>query len=127
MDFVPSKGYELYQRGRALMEQGRLLEAIDAFAESAREDPHFKTLELQGECLVRLGRLREAVIPLAAAATLNRGCRAPALLSEVFLDLDRPADAAELARIALERDPANRRAQAVLSRLRKSSDDLGVP
>ena len=48
-----------------------------------------------------LARPQEAIVPLAAAATLNNGVRAPALLAEVFWELGQTADAEQLAEIAL--------------------------
>jgi predicted Zn-dependent protease len=104
---------ELYEAGRALMDAGALVSAASTFEESVRLDPHFKTLELLGECLFRAGRPREAIVPLAAASPLNPGVRAPALLAEVFLELNSRHDAEAMATLALSRDPSNRRALAV--------------
>ncbi len=64
---------DLYRKARQLMDKNQLEEAIVLFQRSAEIDAHFKTLELLGECYIRLCRLREAVIPLAAAVTLNKG------------------------------------------------------
>lgn len=66
-----------------------------------------------GECLVELGRYRDAIIPLAAATALNRGVRAPSLLAEVFLRLADCHDALTMADEALSRDPRNKRARSV--------------
>lgn len=104
---------ELYEAGRRLMESGDIAGAVAQFHESVRIWPHFKALQLLGECLFQLGRLQEAVVPLAAATTLNRGVRAPSLLAEVFLALEQRHDAAEMVEVALQRDPRNRRALAV--------------
>jgi tetratricopeptide (TPR) repeat protein len=110
-------GCELYDQGRALMESGALAEAAEAFSQSAAEDPHFKTLELLGECYAKLDRLKDAIVPLAAAAALNRQSRAPALLAEVFEQLGQREDAIEMARLAIQRSGNNKRAWAVLHRL----------
>src|SRR5262245_5090751 len=107
---VSSESFDFYQKGRDLMEQGRLEEAIVHFRQSIAADPHFKSLELLGECLMRLDRHCEAVVPLAAATSLNRGVRAPSLLAEVFTKLGQFHDANEMADIALSRDPKNQRA-----------------
>lgn len=104
---------QLYQTGRSLMDDGDVDGAIAKFEASARLLPHFKTLELLGECLVRTGQLTEAVVWLAAATALNRGVRAPSLLAEVFLKLDDKYRAEDLVEIALQRDPRNHRALAV--------------
>ena len=82
-------------------------QAIAAFSQSVLISPHFKTFELLGECLFELGRLQEAVVPLAAATTLNRQSRAPALLAEVFERLGDRDRAVEMARLAIERSAAN--------------------
>jgi tetratricopeptide (TPR) repeat protein len=63
---------DLYHSGREAMEAGTLEDAIRLFRQSVAEWPHFKTLELLGECLLRLERPREAIIPLAAATALNQ-------------------------------------------------------
>jgi tetratricopeptide (TPR) repeat protein len=105
---------ELYEAGWSLLDAGDVPGAIERFQESIQAAPHYKTLELLGECFLKSGRLREAVVPLAAAATLNKGVRAPAILAEVFLALEQYDDAAEMAELALHRDPKNRRALAVM-------------
>lgn len=71
--------HALYEAGRAQMAAGNLNEAVAAFRRSIDACPHFKALELLGECHARLGEFTHAIIPLAAATALNRGSRAPAL------------------------------------------------
>ena len=95
------------------MDAGRIEEAVALFEQSTAVSPHFKTLELLGECLIALGRLQSAIIPLAAAATLNNGSRAPALLTGVFLQMNQAYDAERMVEIALNRDPANKKALTV--------------
>ena len=107
MDAV-SQSSELYRRARELMGKNRLEEAVSLFQQSVALSPHFKALELLGECYVRLNRLPEAVVALAAATTLNRGVRAPSLLADVLLQLEDYDGAKEAAEIALSRDPHNR-------------------
>jgi len=92
------------------MDENQLEEAIVLFQRSAEIDAHFKTLELLGECYIRLCRLREAVIPLATAVTLNKGVRAASLLADVFLQLKDYNAAEGMAEIALSREPNNKRA-----------------
>ena len=108
-----NRSRELYELGRELMQAGDIAAATVQFEESIRAWPHFKTLELLGECFIKLGRLQDAIVPLAAATTLNRGTRAPSLLAETFLALGEHHDAFEAAELALQRDPSNRRALAV--------------
>lgn len=107
----------LYNEAREAMDQGELDRAVELFRRSSELYPHFKTLELWADCLVGLGRLTEAVVLLAAATTLNRGVRAPSLLSEVLLKLGELHDAREMAEIALARDPRNRKALEIKERL----------
>ena len=104
---------ELYRQARDRMDAGDLAGAIDLFAASVAAHPHFKALELWGECLLRLGRPREAVVPLAAATALNRQPRAPALLAEAFLALGDHARAVDFADQTLARAPGNRAALEV--------------
>jgi predicted Zn-dependent protease len=101
---------DLYHQGRLAMEAGNLEDAISSFRRSIAEWPHFKTLELLGECLLRLHQPREAIVPLAAATALNRQARAPALLAQAFLELGTYGDAREQAEEALRRDPGNQQA-----------------
>src|SRR5918994_2439310 len=96
---------DLYHEGRLAMEAGDLQDAISSFCRSVAEWPHFKTLELLGECLLRLNRLREAIVPLAAATALNRQARAPMLLARAFLELGTYRDAFDQAEEALRRGP----------------------
>ncbi|MGH9322423.1 MAG: hypothetical protein ACRD3V_21380, partial [Vicinamibacteria bacterium] len=115
-DSEDDKSSRLYQTGRAAMEAGDLEAAVAAFRESVLEEPHFKTLELLGEALMLLGRPKEAIVPLAAASTLNRQVRAPALLAQAFLTMGRETDAYAAAEEALSRDANNRMARSVKER-----------
>jgi len=96
------------------MNAGDYAVAVRLLEQSAEIEPHFKTLELLGECRVHLGLLREAVIPLAAATALNESSRAPALLADVFCQLGETEDAIRMARVALARSPTNRAALDVI-------------
>jgi len=114
---------EQYQQAREMMDRGRHAEAVPLLQESIAAVPHFKSLELLGECYVKLERLDEAVVPLAAATTLNNGVRAPALLAEVFLRLGDHHDAQALAGVALARSATNRMALAVRRALEEQPHD----
>jgi tetratricopeptide (TPR) repeat protein len=104
---------DLYHQGRTEMEAGALEEAVVRFRESIAQWPHFKTLELLGECFLRLKRPQEAIVPLAAATALNRQGRAPTLLAQAFLDLGTYRDAFDQAEEALRRAPGNKLALEV--------------
>jgi tetratricopeptide (TPR) repeat protein len=110
------EGYELYKKGHLLVRTGDYEEAISLFRRSAEMEPHFKTFELLGECLLALNRNSEAVGPLAAATTLNRGVRAPSLLAEAFLRNQKCDDAEDFAKLALQRDPRNKGVRDVLKK-----------
>lgn len=114
---------DLYRAGRERLEAGDPAAAVDLLERSAALEPHFLTLELLGEALAKLGRLREAVVPLAASAALHTQSRAPARLAEVFLSLERPDEASEMARRALAVDPENSLAAAVLQAARGERSD----
>jgi hypothetical protein len=89
----------MYQKARLMKDEGRLEEAAALFQQSVTPSPHSKFLELLGEGLIRLGRTQGAIVPLAAAVCLNRGVGAPSMLAEVFLRLDDPEAAAEMAKL----------------------------
>jgi len=100
------------------MEGGNFEQAAVLLAESAKLDPHFKTLEVLGESLLHLGRTNEALVPLAAATVLNRQGRAPSLLAKALLALGDPVKAHELAHLALQRAPGNKLAGSILEATR---------
>jgi tetratricopeptide (TPR) repeat protein len=102
---------KLFEQARNEMEAGRYENAIAHFEESNHIQPNYKTCLLLGDCLMRLQRFRDAVIPLAAATTLNRQGIAPTLLAETFLALDDASRAYEYVKIAIERQPHYKRAQ----------------
>jgi len=111
----------LYDLAREQMHAGAFDKAATLFEKSAVQDPHFKTLELLGECYMKLGRFKNAIVPLAAATTLNRQFRAPLLLAEVFLALGDITEASEWAELAGQRNPNSRRVKELLDRLSQAS------
>ena len=104
-----------YDRGRELFDAGDLSGAIAHFEASLALYPHFKTLEKLGEALLLSGEPVRAIVPLAAASTLNRQVRALALLAEALLATGDRFKACEIAKLALERDPNNKKAKAVFA------------
>ena len=115
-DDVVEQSSRLYDVARTAMDAGDLVGALALLERSLAGHIHFKTLELIGECQCRLGRHREAIIPLAAATGLNRGSRAPCLLAEAFLELGEWSDALAAAAESLRRAPEYRRACIALDR-----------
>jgi len=104
----------LYEEARSRMAAGDMTKAISLFQQSVSLYPHFKSLELLGECLLELERFSEAVVPLAAATALNRQVRAPGLLAQAFLRLGDRSKAREFAKLALSREPNFHMAKEVL-------------
>src|SRR4029453_13796023 len=98
------KAIHLYDRGKELMRAARYDAAVDVLVESIAASPHFKTLELLGECYIHLGMIAHAMVRPPPGTTLNRGVRAPSLLARAFLDLGDRQQARTMARLALERD-----------------------
>ena len=113
--------YEQYEEARVLINQGQYEEAAALLEQNIKANPHFKELDLLGECFIHLGRLLEAIVPLAAATTLNNGVRAPSLLAEVFLLLGEMHDADQMTELALSRDPKNRKSLQVKEQVAKAS------
>ena len=112
-----SEASDLYQKARDLMRTNQFEKAISLFQRSAEIVPHFKTLELLGECYIHLNKLQEAIIPLAAAVSLNNGVRAASLLAVVFFELKNYNAAKDMAEIALSRDSNNQKALKVITAL----------
>lgn len=110
-------GLELYDRGREAFERGEYELALALLRESWDDTIHFKTISRIGEVLCRLGRHREAVTPLAAATSLNRGSLSPCLLAEALLQIGELQLAQDAATESLRRTPGYRRAQAVLNEI----------
>jgi len=102
-----------YEEGRRLFESGDFAGAIEKFQASILHSPHFKSLELLGEAYLRLGRPSHAIVPLAAATTLNSQVRAPSLLAEALLAVGERLRAHEVAKLALDRDATNKKARSV--------------
>jgi len=99
--------FQLYELGREAMVR-REYEAALAFLRSSVELlPHFKTLELLGECLLESGHVSsEAVTILAAAAGLgNRAFRSYFLLARALHVCGRTKEALEKLDIALVLQP----------------------
>jgi tetratricopeptide (TPR) repeat protein len=103
----PMNADDLYHHGSEAMERGALVEAVVLFRASIALWPHFKTLELLGECLLGLDQTREAIVPLAAATALHPSSRPPALLAQAYLALGQYQEAVHFAEEALARTPGD--------------------
>jgi tetratricopeptide (TPR) repeat protein len=122
-DDTSDRGRQAYEDGRAALQAGQTDVAIHHFEVSIAADPHFKTLELLGEAWLAKGEPAKAIVPLAAATTLNRQVRAPSLFAEAFLALGERPEAHRMAHMALRREAHNKKAWAVLQATSEAHDE----
>jgi tetratricopeptide (TPR) repeat protein len=102
--FDPS--HEKYLRGRAAMDNADFQGAIELFEESAQLTPHFKTLELLGECRLKNNQPLDAIIPLAAAVGLGTNAfRAMYLLAHAYFEISEKRTALKYVERALAMKP----------------------
>ena len=79
---------DLYERARRELVDRNFAAAFETFARSAQMQPHFKTCELAGECLIEMKRYADAVLYLAAAAGLApKQSRCRFLLAKAFASM----------------------------------------
>jgi predicted Zn-dependent protease len=127
MSHTVEQSSRLYDAARAAIDAGDVVKALGLLEQSLADDVHFKTLELIGEVRCRLGRHRDAIVPLAAATGLNRGSRAPCLLAEAFIELGEWSDAQAAAAESLRRTPGYGRAQIALQRAERELAAISPP
>jgi predicted Zn-dependent protease len=112
MTFIPDKSFELYQAARAHMEGNELAKAIELFRRSIDASPHFKTLELLGECLLKENKPADAIVELERSVSLNsRPARGYYLLAVAYAEVERKIDALAAANKCLEIQPDFERAR----------------
>lgn len=117
----PERASQLYQRGREAMDIGDHESAIRLFEESAAIDPHFKTLELLGECLLKMRRYHPAIMPLAAAVGLgNKPFRALYLLAQALDESGSRRNAIEKLEEAIRINPDYKAARELMAKLNAS-------
>lgn len=109
------ESHKLYNEGRKLIDQGKLEEAVVLLKESNQLHAHFKTLELWGECEIKLGKSRQAIMPLTAATELNSGIKPMSLLAKAYQDIGEEKKAIELANKVLSKEPNNKLAKSILN------------
>ncbi len=115
------KSSTLYHQGREAMAAGDLESSIRFFEESAQIEPHFKTLELLGECFLKRGQHGEAIIPLAASVGLgNKPYRALYLLARALHTVGRRAEAIEKLNQTVQMKPDYKSAKELLDSIRAS-------
>ena len=109
---------DLYEQGRSAMQLGDIDVAMDKFRQSIRESPHFKTLELLGECLLLKDQHCEAIVYLAAAAGLSlKQFRPRFLLAKAHLAVGEREDAINQLKEALRLNPNYKSASELLKEL----------
>src|SRR5262245_42487639 len=114
----------LYEEGRRAMESRDFRTAIEKFRRSVEVFPHFKTLELLGECLLLDDDLVQAITYLAAAAGLGKKqTRARFLLAKALLAVWEDRDAIEKLKEALVIEPNYKSARDLLDSVVTSDDD----
>ncbi len=114
------ESFDKYQAGRLEMEKCNYDGAIALFEESVRIAPHFKTLELLGECKLNLRRPSEAIVPLAAAVTLGTNeFRAMYLLARALSEVGEKRDALKFLEVLLQREPTFKSARELRDSLNR--------
>jgi len=111
------KALDLYNEGKTKMACGEYEEAIVAFESSVSFSPHYKTLELLGECHLELASFCSAICALAAATTLSNQPRAPFLCARAFEALGMVEESRKLTELSLNRNPQYGLAIELLAKL----------
>jgi tetratricopeptide (TPR) repeat protein len=100
------------------MDRGEYADAIELLEASAEASPHFKTLELLGECRLKNGDAHGAILPLAASIGLGRNeSRACYLLATAYMAIDEHEEALRHVRRALLKNPNYETAKPLLKLL----------
>jgi tetratricopeptide (TPR) repeat protein len=126
MDSDESSG-DLYERGREAMERREFEQAAALFRRSIELDPHFKTLELLGQCLLEsTPASSEAIVCLAASAGLGRRAfKSFYLLARALASRGDLTRAIEKLDVAIELHPQYKAAVEYRDELRKHLSDSG--
>ena len=101
-----STASQLHFQAEDAMRRRQYAVAIQLLQESIELCPHYKSLELLGECMIETGEYLRAIVPLAAATGLHTQPRAPAFLAKAFYELGEFKDARKYAEEALRRNPS---------------------
>ncbi|MBK5256980.1 MAG: hypothetical protein JJE39_13190 [Vicinamibacteria bacterium] len=100
-------------------DRGDLQAATKTLQRAVELDPRAAPLERLGEMWLKLNQPERAIIPLAAAVTLDQKGGAAASLAFAFMRLRREREAHAMAMIALARRPGDRKALEVLQATRE--------
>ncbi len=109
----------LVHKAQQQTERGELAAAVKTLQRAVDLDPHPVALEMLGGLWMKLNQPERAIIPLAAAVTLDPKGGAAASLAHVFMRLRRESEAHAMAMIALQRRPGDRQALEVLEATRE--------
>ncbi|MDX2199052.1 MAG: tetratricopeptide repeat protein [Phycisphaerae bacterium] len=113
--------YLLYVDGRAAIDAGEFEQAIELLTQSLRLHPHAKTLELLGECHLKLGRPFEALMHAAASVGMQTvGVRNRLILARALVELSHFDAAKETLREALLKKPDFKTAAIFLAQLERA-------
>jgi len=108
----------LVNKAKQQADKGDLAAAVKTLQRAVDLDPHPIALEMLGDLWMKLNQPERAIIPLAAAVTLDRKGGAAAALAHVFMRLRREREAHAMAALALDRRPGDRQALEVLEATR---------
>ena len=108
----------LVHKAQQQAEKGDLAAAVKTLQRAVDLDPHPIALEMLGGLWLKLNQPERAIIPLAAAVTLDAKGGAAAALAHVFMRLRREKEAHAMARLALDRRPGDRQALEVIEATR---------
>ncbi len=109
----------LVHKAQQQAEKGELAAAVKTLQRAVDLDPHPLALEMLGGLWMKLNQPERAIIPLAAAVTLDVKGGAAAALAHVFMRLRREPEAHAMAALALQRRPGDRQALEVLEATRE--------
>lgn len=114
------KSSVLYKLGREAMVSDDVQEATRRLRESAQLNPHPKTLELLGECLLKSAQAKDASIALREAVAIgNRPYRALCLLGQALMNLGEREEAIACLTRALDLKPDYKAARLLVDTLQR--------
>ena len=119
MDYNVS--YKLYIQARKHLDDGDLEGAITLFAKSNALYTHYKTLELWGECEIKLGNYQKAIRILIQAVNLNHSAKPKSLLALAYKNSGEILKSKDLASEVLSSDPNNKICIEVLNQIKTMS------
>ncbi len=110
---------QLARKALQQSERGELTAAAKSLQRAIDLDPRAESLEQLGEVWMKLNQPERAIVPLAAAATLNPKGGAASALAFAFMRLRRHKEAMALATQVLKRRPGDRIALEVIQASRE--------